>query len=209
MKLYFLLIFVIFAFLATLAGVSASCCVFDDEEVYFELGTWDKASTFCTNIEATYSVADCSSLDGIEDLCDGWTDCNTEVVPPVFSGSSHSRSRETREVTCTEYWDCTEWSTCTNDEKQTRYCVDLNSCGTDYSKPLDIVGCDYVEEVISEENNEDNEETNNGEGLGDITGAAVNVPQTSKIFGGILFSVIVIGGLTLYFLKRKKRELKK
>lgn len=35
---------------------------------------------------------------------------------------------------CVEYWNCTEWSPCINNN-QTQLCTDLNNCGTTYEKP--------------------------------------------------------------------------
>jgi PGF-pre-PGF domain-containing protein len=43
-------------------------------------------------------------------------------------------------VTCTESWQCTDWSTCTN-SKQTRTCTDANSCGTTAGKPSESQSC--------------------------------------------------------------------
>lgn len=36
--------------------------------------------------------------------------------------------------TCLEYWTCTTWSVCSNDQK-TRVCNDANACGTTYNRP--------------------------------------------------------------------------
>ncbi|MCK4553058.1 hypothetical protein KAT80_02550, partial [Candidatus Pacearchaeota archaeon] len=50
--------------------------------------------------------------------------------------------------TCTENWDCTNWSTCINNE-QTRTCIDLNDCGTTEDKPEESQTC-VIEETDQE-----------------------------------------------------------
>ena len=41
---------------------------------------------------------------------------------------------------CVENWQCTSWTTCTNNQ-QTRTCTDINNCGTTINKPLEIQSC--------------------------------------------------------------------
>lgn len=43
-------------------------------------------------------------------------------------------------VDCVEEWSCGAWSDCVNDV-QTRYCTDLHSCGTVFSKPETSMAC--------------------------------------------------------------------
>lgn len=45
--------------------------------------------------------------------------------------------------TCSEDWNCTEWSNCT-DGNQTRLCDDLNECGTETDKPEIVQGCEII-----------------------------------------------------------------
>jgi len=42
--------------------------------------------------------------------------------------------------TCTENWDCSDWSTCVSNV-QTRTCTDLNNCGTTSLKPATTQSC--------------------------------------------------------------------
>ncbi len=42
--------------------------------------------------------------------------------------------------TCTENWQCSDWSACSNNQ-QTRTCTDLNNCGTINNKPAIIQSC--------------------------------------------------------------------
>ncbi len=52
--------------------------------------------------------------------------------------------------TCSEEWDCTEWSNCT-DGNQTRTCEDLNNCGTQEDKPSLIQECEVLPLSCSEQ----------------------------------------------------------
>lgn len=45
-----------------------------------------------------------------------------------------------RTLTCEESWDCSDWSTCVNNQ-QTRTCTDENDCGTTDSKPKVSQSC--------------------------------------------------------------------
>ncbi|MBN2142704.1 hypothetical protein JW711_05235 [Candidatus Woesearchaeota archaeon] len=47
-------------------------------------------------------------------------------------------------VECNESWVCSEWSSCTPFGIQTRSCVDINGCGTNYSIPIMTRECEYV-----------------------------------------------------------------
>ncbi len=44
-------------------------------------------------------------------------------------------------ITCTESWGCSGWGTCNSSSVQTRTCTDLNSCGTNISKPAESQSC--------------------------------------------------------------------
>lgn len=52
--------------------------------------------------------------------------------------------------TCTENWQCTEWSEC-NNGIQTRTCVDINNCGTITAKPYTMRGCSTSTLSVSKE----------------------------------------------------------
>jgi hypothetical protein len=47
-------------------------------------------------------------------------------------------------TTCTENWQCTDWSSCINNT-QTRTCADSNNCGTTYTKPAESQSCTCTE----------------------------------------------------------------
>ncbi len=44
------------------------------------------------------------------------------------------------EKTCTENWECGQWSACTNGQ-QTKTCTDSNNCGTTVNKPAESQSC--------------------------------------------------------------------
>lgn len=54
--------------------------------------------------------------------------------PPISSSSSISSS-------CTEKWQCSEWSECASPGVQTRICTDTNDCGTTLKKPSQSQDC--------------------------------------------------------------------
>jgi len=45
---------------------------------------------------------------------------------------------------CEEDWTCALWSPCSPDGTQSRVCTDLNSCGTEESRPAEKRSCTYV-----------------------------------------------------------------
>lgn len=45
------------------------------------------------------------------------------------------------EQICTEDWNCTSWGICEN-LSQTRVCEDINNCGTEKNKPIEIQACE-------------------------------------------------------------------
>lgn len=45
---------------------------------------------------------------------------------------------------CVPEWQCTAWGECQPTETQLRSCTDMNSCGTDEGKPLEIRSCEYT-----------------------------------------------------------------
>jgi hypothetical protein len=59
-----------------------------------------------------------------------------------ISGTSTSTSEPPQ--TCTENWQCLNWTSCTLLGVRTRSCYDANSCGTYDSKPKEAEECVYV-----------------------------------------------------------------
>ena len=48
---------------------------------------------------------------------------------------------------CLVKWNCTEWGPCLSNGIQTRICIDLNECGTDWGKPAETQECEYLPEI--------------------------------------------------------------
>ena len=48
------------------------------------------------------------------------------------------------ETSCSENWQCTNWSICNSNGNQTRNCTDTNNCGTFINKPEDIMECEII-----------------------------------------------------------------
>jgi len=63
----------------------------------------------------------------------------------IENGVPELHIKKIHEGTCTEDWDCGDWSSCSEAGSQTRTCTDLNSCGTIKNKPLITQSCTYVE----------------------------------------------------------------
>lgn len=221
MKLFYLIIFV---FIASLIGVSASCCQFDDDQcTYFDLGNWGQAEIFCTNtgtalnLGSTYYNEGCSELNIDPECCDGWTNCNENIPGPGSSSSSSSSSRHR----CVEDWECTEWGECEGHGtigSKARRCTDLNDCGTTINEPDTLESCALSNELLfaEEENVEENTETEVNvveetsfiqRILNTITGAATG-PRNTVAGISILFLIIIIG-LGVYRFKIKMKEGKK
>jgi len=56
---------------------------------------------------------------------------------------------------CTEKWECEEWSICSIDEVQRRTCKDNNKCGTIENKPAELRKCVYEHKEVIKEKPED------------------------------------------------------
>ena len=106
---------------------------------------------------------------------------------------------------CTENWQCDEWSECINN-LQTRPCQDANNCGTIFSKPPETKLC-ATEKSSSEsmeksgKNNgydNKNSENNAKNSLPRITGFA-SMPNGNPAVGALIVFVTVIVGLLGYF----------
>lgn len=58
--------------------------------------------------------------------------------------------KKINEIACTEDWNCTKWSVCSENELQNRTCIDLNDCGINVNKPVLVQSCNYIEEPCDE-----------------------------------------------------------
>ncbi len=101
-----------------------------------------------------------SNINSISDDCDGSNEyliscpgssdgytCSVSSGQFVVSGLNHSAIKEvtddnaTATTNCTPDWNCSSWSTCSN-ETRTRTCTDDNSCGNNTGKPIESESCE-------------------------------------------------------------------
>lgn len=65
--------------------------------------------------------------------------CGSSLLTPGLGGGNNPDQIPVIVVkktsTCTESWSCGNWGVCLTGNYQTRYCEDLNSCGTTFTKP--------------------------------------------------------------------------
>jgi hypothetical protein len=93
----------------------------DPIQVDIKIGETKK---FDLNNDGFYDIQ--VKLNGIED-----------GVPEIYIKKIH-------ESTCSENWNCSEWSSCSEQGIQTRSCTDLNDCGTTKNKPATTQSCTYT-----------------------------------------------------------------
>jgi len=91
-------------------------------------------------------------------------------------------------TTCTESWECTEWSECI-DGKMTRTCTDTNSCGTETDKPAETQVC--------------TEESQPQETLDETPKTAQEKSNNSWIAWTIVL-IVVLGGTWYFFFRKNK-----
>ncbi len=60
--------------------------------------------------------------------------------PSALSNIATKRTAAASLLTCYESWQCSGWSTCSNN-RQTRTCTDANACGTTVNRPLLTYDC--------------------------------------------------------------------
>lgn len=65
----------------------------------------------------------------------------SEGIPKIFI-------KRIQESTCTENWNCGDWSSCSEQGSQTRTCTDSNSCGTTENKPTTTQNCVFSDQSI-------------------------------------------------------------
>jgi hypothetical protein len=148
------------------------------------LGQDYSGSLSCKN-DCTFDISDCSisSIPG------------PQPAESVGSGGgSNSRNKS-----CVENWQCTEWSEC-KDGIQTRECIDMNDCRTTKIKPVEDRTCTVEGEegeagvgLISEEKEE--------EGFTNKILGAVIGGSAKAIIPLVFIILIVIIAIVLYLKK--------
>ncbi len=62
------------------------------------------------------------------------------VSTPAAAGGGGGGTR----IICEELWECSAWGACLPSGIQTRTCIDLADCGTEFRKPFESMDCEYV-----------------------------------------------------------------
>ena len=91
---------------------------------------------------------------------------------------------------CEEKWDCDAWSTCKND-MHSRLCLDLNTCGTNRTKPLESENCSKISSCFN--GIQDPGET--GVDCGGPCGACRNIEKPAQV-NNVNTVIIIVGALT-------------
>ncbi|NCN87184.1 hypothetical protein GW932_05100 [archaeon] len=96
------------------------------------------------NVLESQGVLDFSNVETSFSLIEGESkeiDFNSDGLDDVFINFTSSlKNRIFIESFCREEWDCSEFSPCLFG-KQSRVCIDLNSCSTEVNKPLVEIDC--------------------------------------------------------------------
>ena len=110
-------------------------------------------------------------------------------------GTTTTEATETEEETesCQVRWLCEDWSECI-DGQQTRVCEDVNSCGTEYGKPLMIQPCGEEEAEVTG--------TTEASAAVPISGFFLGISTTEWIIGTVVGIVAAI--CIIYIFKRRK-----
>tara|TARA_Y100000310_G_C20700529_1_gene829387 strand:- start:6394 stop:8199 length:1806 start_codon:yes stop_codon:yes gene_type:complete len=82
----------------------------------------------------------CSTITGYLCSDDGELNFNCEQCGCPQATVCHGNQCITTDDFCTENWECSEWSSCSNDQK-TRTCNDKNICNTTFIKPIESSTC--------------------------------------------------------------------
>jgi hypothetical protein len=94
-----------------------------------------------TPITETLAIGDENKFD-LDD--DGVYDLSVTLIE-IADEKANIRVKKISETICTVDWNCGNWTECTVEGSQTRVCTDLNSCGDDSGKPVEIQPCTYIE----------------------------------------------------------------
>ncbi len=196
----FLLLLIPFAF----AESGGYCKISKDDKVgYWRLDN-DGAGSLCGLLSALFGfrtewIPDnefgVNIAERQSDFCDGWQGNCAFDVSNEISGTGGTNGGS-----CRENWDCTEWSACSSGI-QTRYCRDLNRCGTNHNKPEEEKSCeanklpDYVD--FSDTNEESSNEASNADN--EVKNILDTWDYGAKVVGLIAVLVILIAVIITIF----------
>jgi len=115
---------------------------------------WSACS--CTTSTRTRTASDlnsCGTTENRSTLTESCTPTGCSTSSSGGSSGSHSIPVTTKKTApdCTEQWNCSEWSACTEDGTQARTCSDTNDCGTADNISITSQSCTYEEDNITEE----------------------------------------------------------
>ncbi|GEM_PF-1069731 len=118
------------------------------------------------------------------------------------SGGGSSAIKTTSQV-CIEQWECSDWSDCKNG-KQKRLCRDNAACKTSKLKPAESRECQEEAQSQSQPEIKEQQKDISPSLLGSVIGAVGGV----KVFGAALFIAVLIAGMIVIIVLRKKVEKK-
>ncbi len=115
-------------------------------------------------------------------------------------GSGGSTIKTSSEV-CIEQWECSDWSDC-KEGKQKRLCRDNSACKTEKLKPSETREC--TADAFNTNQSEIQKEIKQSDVRAGILGAVIGAVGGVKIFGSLIFIVLVlVGGLVVVFVRKK------
>ena len=201
----------------SLVTIKASSC--GDFKVFF-IAT-DPYSLTATSNVVKYTISGCPLPQGSQNSgsgsgsgsdnylctsdwrCARWSNCNignkTTLECRDYNACDPNHYLEVLEKNCTyvpeiyqceENWNCTDWNPCIK-SIQSRSCLDQNSCGTNFTKPLELQNCSLITSCFN--GIKDGNET--GIDCGGVCAPCKNIEAPTTI-NSINTNVLIASGLT-------------
>ena len=102
---------------------------------------------------------------------------------------------------CEYKWSCTDWSECSQSEKQIRYCANIGTCPSTYKTPETSQSCTSVSQKTEEGNKDVNKITEKTDLLHDIK----NNEKLVYSIAVLIILAIIFSLKKDYFIKRTKK----
>ncbi|MGV8087005.1 MAG: hypothetical protein ACP5N1_05210 [Candidatus Woesearchaeota archaeon] len=153
----------------------------------------DGNTRICTSDWVCSSWAPCLPQNLTYKRCLDYNGCEKDYEQYLYDNCTYEINTR-----CDERWDCNDWSTCENGIR-TRMCMDLRSCGTNSSKPLESEECNQISACYN--GIKDGDET--GIDCGGLCGACRLTESPAQINKISPLTLITIGftiGLTIIIL---------